>query len=256
MLLFIVTIILTISTFDCRILLAVTAVAAAALASLKPNWKIIWALMLVAMGLNTVNLILFYLFNPHIGCEFVGTCTELFRFTERLVMPAETLWYFAVRTLKVVAMFLVSLWLIFVVTPTQLAAGFNRVGLPYKLSMVFSIALRYLPDLIKDYKNISASIQARGLELGRKKTTLKAKIEGVVSIAVPLILSSFDDVGVIADALDLRGFGKNKKRTWYVETPYGRLDKICLVLAAVLAALTAAYMAYGVIVKPPMWYPF
>lgn len=96
--------------------------------------------------------------------------------------------------------------------------------------MVFSIALRYLPDLIKDYKNISASIQARGLELGRKKTTLKAKIEGVVSIAVPLILSSFDDVGVIADALDLRGFGKNKKRTWYVETPYGRLDKICLVL--------------------------
>ena len=111
-LLFIVTIILTISTFDCRILLAVTAVAAAALASLKPNWKIIWALMLVAMGLNTVNLILFYLFNPHIGCEFVGTCTELFRFTERLVMPAETLWYFAVRTLKVVAMFLVSLWLI------------------------------------------------------------------------------------------------------------------------------------------------
>ena len=255
-LLVIVTIILTISTFDCRILLAVTAVAAAALASLKPNWKIIWALMLVAMGLNTVNLILFYLFNPHIGCEFVGTCTELFRFTERLVMPAETLWYFAVRTLKVVAMFLVSLWLIFVVTPTQLAAGFNRVGLPYKLSMVFSIALRYLPDLIKDYKNISASIQARGLELGRKKTTLKAKIEGVVSIAVPLILSSFDDVGVIADALDLRGFGKNKKRTWYVETPYGRLDKICLVLAAVLAALTAAYMAYGVIVKPPMWYPF
>ena len=90
----------------------------------------------------------------------------------------------------------------------------------------------------------------------QKKTTLKAKIEGVVSIAVPLILSSFDDVGVIADALDLRGFGKNKKRTWYVETPYGRLDKICLVLAAVLAALTAAYMAYGVIVKPPMWYPF
>ena len=153
-------------------------------------------------------------------------------------------------------MFLVSLWLIFVVTPTQLAAGFNRIGLPYKLSMVFSIALRYLPDLIKDYKNISASIQARGLELGRKKTTLKAKIEGVVSIAVPLILSSFDDVGTIADALDLRGFGKNKKRTWYVETPYGRLDKICLVLTAVLAVLTAAYMAYGVIVKPPMWYPF
>ena len=35
--------------------------------------------------------------------------------------------------------------------------------------------------------------------------------------------------------------------------------KLCFMtrlLAAVLAVLTTAYMAYGVIVKPPMWYPF
>ena len=93
-LLFIVFTVLIIATFDFRILLAVTVISAAALVSLKPNWKLVGALMAVALGLNCVNLVLFYLFNPQIGSEFVGTSTELFRFSARLVMPAETLWYF------------------------------------------------------------------------------------------------------------------------------------------------------------------
>ena len=71
-LLFIVFTVLIIATFDFRILLAVTVISAAALVSLKPNWKLVGALMAVALGLNCVNLVLFYLFNPQIGSEFVG----------------------------------------------------------------------------------------------------------------------------------------------------------------------------------------
>ena len=66
-LLFIVFTVLIIATFDFRILLAVTVISAAALVSLKPNWKLVGALMAVALGLNYVNLVLFYLFNPQIG---------------------------------------------------------------------------------------------------------------------------------------------------------------------------------------------
>ncbi len=255
-LLFIVFTILTIATFDCRILLTITLMFSAALISLKPRAKLVFTLMAVALFLNLINLVLFYLFNPYIGSEFVGTSTVLFSFSKRLVMPAETLWYFAVRTLKVAAMFVVSLWLIFSVTPTQLAAGFNRIGMPYKIAMVFSIALRYLPDILQNYRNASDSIQARGMELDMKKTTLGAKIKGTVSIAGPLVLNTFDNVGTIADALDLRGFGKYKKRTWYVETPYETLDKIALGLVVLTALFTAGYIAYITIQKPLMWYPF
>lgn len=254
--LFIVFTILTIATFDFRILLAVAFVSGLALCSLKPNWKIIMGLMAVALGLNLINLILFYLFNPQIGTEFVGTHTELFRFSERLVMSAETLWYFAVRTLKVLAMFLVSLWLIFAVTPTQLAAGFNRIGVPYKIAMVFSIALRYLPNILQDYRNASASIQARGMELDLKRTSPGKKLRGMISIVGPLVLNTFDNVGVIANALDLRGFGKHKKRTWYVEAPYAALDKAAAVLAALTAVFTAVYIVYRIAKSPMMWYPF
>lgn len=254
--LFIVFTVLVIATFDFRILLLVTVVSTAALISLKPNWKIIGALMAVALGLNLINLVLFYIFNPKIGCEFVGTCTELFRFSDRLIMPAETLWYFLVRTLKVLAMFMVSLWLIFVVTPTQLAAGFNRIGIPYKIAMIFSIALRYLPNILQDYRNSSASIQARGMEMDLKKAGLKAKLKGIVAIVCPLVLNTFDNVGTIADALDLRGFGKHKKRTWYVETPYQTMDKIALGVVIVTGLFTIGYMIYTAVVHPMMWYPF
>lgn len=255
-LLFIVFTILIISTFDFRILFAVTILFSFALASLKPNWKIIIALMLVALLLNTVNLVLFYLFNPMIGTEFVGTTTILFRFSDYLAMPAETLWYFVVRTLKVLAMFIVSLWLIFVITPTQLAAGFNRIGMPYKIAIVFSIALRYLPNILQDYHNSSASIQARGMELDIKRVKLSTKVKGIIAIVGPLILTTFDKVGVIADALDLRGFGKNKKRTWYVEAPYGKLDRIAISLIIFTACFTAGYIIYRSVEKPMMWYPF
>lgn len=255
-LLFIVFTVLIIATFDLRILLPITILFAAALISLKPNPKIIIGLMAVAMGLNLVNLILFYLFNPQIGAEFVGTSTVLFHFSSRLVMPAETLWYFVVRSLKVLAMFMVSLWLIFVVTPTQLAAGFNRVGLPYKVAMIFSIALRYLPNILQDYRNISASIQARGMELSLKKVGIKAKVKGIVSIVGPLILGTFDKVGVIADALDLRGFGKYKTRTWYVEPPYGPPDKAALILVIFTGIFTLGYILHQAIAQPMMWYPF
>lgn len=255
-LLFIVFTVLIIATFDFRILLAATVISAAALVSLKPNWKLVGALMAVALGLNCVNLVLFYLFNPQIGSEFVGTSTELFRFSARLVMPAETLWYFFVRTVKVLAMFLVSLWLIFVVTPTQLAAGFNRIGMPYKVAMIFSIALRYLPNILQDYRNSSASIQARGLELDLKKTTLGAKLKGIISIVGPLVLNTFDNVGTIADALDLRGFGKYKTRTWYVEPPYGKMDKAAFAVAAATALFTVCYIIYRLVAQPMMWYPF
>ena len=122
--------------------------------------------------------------------------------------------------------------------------------------MIFSIALRYLPNILQDYRNASASIQARGLELDLKKTTLGAKLKGIVSIVGPLVLNTFDNVGTIADALDLRGFGKYKTRTWYVEPPYSGMDKAALAVAAAAALFTAGYIIYRLVMKPMMWYPF
>ena len=45
----------------------------------------------------------------------------------------------------------------------------NRIGVSYKISYSVSLALRYIPDIQREYKEISVAQQARGLELDKKK---------------------------------------------------------------------------------------
>ena len=75
---------------------------------------------------------------------------------------------------------------------------------------------------------------------------------------MPLIISSFDRIGNIANAMDLRGFGKGKKRTYYSEHEETKQDKIMKVCYLLTAAGILAIII-GRIVAPPeykMWKPW
>ena len=41
-----------------------------------------------------------------------------------------------------------------------------------------------------------------------------ARLKNSVNILLPLILTSLNRIDVISNAMELRGFGKNKKRSW------------------------------------------
>ena len=49
-----------------------------------------------------------------------------------------------------------------------------------------------------------------------------------MNILLPLILSSLARIDTISNAMELRGFGKKKKRTWYVSRPFARNDYLVL----------------------------
>ena len=57
-----------------------------------------------------------------------------------------------------------------------------------------------------------------------------------MSILLPLIMSSLARVDVISNAMELRGFGKKKRRTWYMQRPFRRNDYIAVALGAALLA--------------------
>ena len=85
----------------------------------------------------------------------------------------------------------------------------------YKISCSVALALRYIPDIQREYHDIAQSQQARGIGMS-KKASLVRRLKAASSILVPLILSGMDRIEVISNAMELRGFGKNKKRTWYM----------------------------------------
>ena len=78
-----------------------------------------------------------------------------------------------------------------------------------------ALALRYIPDIQREYHDIAQSQQARGIGMS-KKASLVRRLKVASSILIPLILSGMDRIEVISNAMELRGFGKNKKRTWYM----------------------------------------
>ena len=132
------------------------------------------------------------------------------------------------------------------------------MGLPYKLCSVVSLALRYIPDIGRDYTNIRISMQCRGVELDAKRASLMTRLKQTVLILVPLIITSFDRIGNIANAMDLRGFGKKKQRTYYSEHEPTKADNVFKVAYIIVAIFCVVYIAAKIIRPPEMtvWYPF
>ena len=59
---------------------------------------------------------------------------------------------------------------------------------------------------------------------------------------------------MITNAMDLRGFGKNKKRTWYVAEPLKRNDFIAIVFSVLILA---ASLVLGIVINGSrFWNPF
>lgn len=175
--------------------------------------------------MNFINFVLFYLVNPVIGTDMAGSTTVLGQFSTSYPITLETIIYMITRLLKIMGTLFISLWFVLIITPSQLASGLARLGVPYKVSTMFSLGLRYIPDVHRHFVDIRDSMQMRGLELDPKKTSLWKRIKANVQILLPLILVSFERVELIASAMDLRGYGQGKKRTYYTEVNTSILDK-------------------------------
>ena len=115
-----------------------------------------------------------------------------------------------------------------------------------------ALAMRYIPDTQNEYHDISLSQQARGVEMSKKEHLFK-RIAAAASIILPLILSGMDRIDVIANAMELRGFGKNRKRTWYMGRKFAPADIFCIIFGFMLVAFTTAY---SVLNGSRFWNPF
>lgn len=245
--LFLILIILLIATWDIRIILPLFVLGIVSLLSLHPNFKRIKPLIIFVVAMNLLNLLLMWLVEPDYGANVVGGSTVLGRLSSFYVFTAETFWYFFVRFTKFMATFLISLTFIQSITPSEFAAGLSKIHIPYKACFIVELAFRYIPDISRDFTNIKISMQARGVELDARKTKLHERLKQNVLILAPLIITSFDRVGNIANAMDLRGFGKGKTRTYYSEHEDGKGDRMMKPVVILLTIFTAAVIACNIV---------
>lgn len=224
-------------TYDTRVLIGLMLVSFACFRASRikiSEVRFILAFMLVFLLMN--NLFIF-LFDPNQGTALYGTRTVLFHLFLHYDVTAEQLFYMFNISLKYFVALPVAILFISATDPSEFAASLNSIGVPYRIGYAVSIALRYIPDIQRDYHSISQAQQARGVELGKKEKLLN-RLKNSVNILLPLILSSLQRIDVISNAMELRGFGKNKKRTWYVQRPFRRNDFLALALGVALLALS------------------
>lgn len=180
-----------------------------------------------------LNNLLIFLFAPQHGTEIYGSSHALFSFGGRYVLTAEQLFYHFNLVLKYLSTIPIVLLFVCTTNPSEFAASLNRIGVKYTIAYSVALALRYIPDIQREYHDISLAQQARGIEMSRKENLIK-RLKSASGILIPLILTSMDRIELISDAMELRGFGKGKKRTWYMARPFRGADIAAIVFCAVL----------------------
>ena len=230
-------------SYDIRAIAVIMALSLVFLRMSGIQFRQIKLMLLYVLLFLTLNFALTFVFSPTYGTEIYGTEHVLFTIFGRYVVTSEQMLYQATKTLKYASV--VPLGIIFFLStnPSELAASINRAGIHYKAAFAFSLTLRYFPDLIRDYQDIAAAQQSRGLDLS-KKERLGKRIKNILNITIPLIFSTLDRIDTISNTMDLRGFGKEKKRTWYAAKPLKRNDCIALAIALLLLLGTLALSAF------------
>lgn len=200
-----------------------------------------------------MNFVLTYLFSPQYGVEIYGTSHELFRFNARYVVTLEQLLYQVTKLMKYSSVIPLGMMFLLTTNPSEFAASLSGIGCSYKAAYALALTLRYFPDMIRDYNDIALAQQSRGLDLSKKEKTM-TRIKNVMNICVPLIFSTMDRIEVIGNAMDLRGFGKHKKRTWYSRKPMKVYDYLSMLFCA--AVLVGTLCISFFINHGRFWNPF
>jgi energy-coupling factor transport system permease protein len=109
----------------------------------------------------------------------------------------------------------------------DLLSPFKRFGFPaHEIAMMISIALRFIPTLIDETNRIMKAQASRGVDL--KEGSFKEKIVAILSLIVPLFVSSFQRAEELADAMEARGYVPSATRTRYKQLVHGLKDYIML----------------------------
>ncbi len=111
-------------------------------------------------------------------------------------------------------------------------------GYAHELSMMMTIALRFIPTLMEEADKIMKAQKARGADFETGGIFEKAR--NVVPILVPLFISSFKRADELAMAMDARCYRGGNNRTRLKELHYSPADKKAYLLTLAMAVLIIA----------------
>lgn len=152
-------------------------------------------------------------------------------------------------TVRIIALIFYSSLLTYTTSPTMLTDAIERLLSPLKIikinvhsvSMMMTIALRFIPTLIEEINIIMSAQKSRGAELETGSLAKRAK--ALVPIFIPLFVSSFRRAYELAYAMECRCYNGDNGRTRMKIMKMSLKDYVTLILIFLIIA-AVVYLSF------------
>ena len=146
----------------------------------------------------------------------------------------------AFMAIRIVLLIMGTSLMTYTTSPVMLSDAIERLLLPLKylkvpvheLSMMMTIAMRFIPTLIDETEKITNAQKARGADFETGNIIRRAR--ALIPILIPLIVSAFRRAEELADAMECRCYNGGDGRTRYKIYNFSMRDYIA---AAIMLAV-------------------
>lgn len=128
-----------------------------------------------------------------------------------------------------------SLLLILTTSPSDIVWALKKFGLPQRVGLAVSVALRYLPQMFERLNTLMQAVKVRGYDFTRPDKWYRLggwwdfavrMVRLLPILAVPLLIGSLSEVSILATVADARAFNVNKHRGSYREHEMHTRDRV------------------------------
>ncbi|GCE28282.1 hypothetical protein KDA_37660 [Dictyobacter alpinus] len=138
-----------------------------------------------------------------------------------------------------------TLILLLTTKPSEVIWAFYKFRMPAAVGLAFTVALRFLPQLIERTTVLLQVVQVRGYDLSRPGWRELNAWPGYLSrifavipiVTVPLLIGSLRSTSTTAMVVDARAFGTQQKRSFLHEHRLQKNDYLAISALALLAAI-------------------
>ena len=151
--------------------------------------------------------------------------------------------------LRVILLILISSALTYTTSPNDITDGLERLFSPLKfiglgnavhtMTMMMTIALRFIPTLVEETQKIMNAQKARGADF--ENGSLAQKIKAIIPILIPLLISSVRRAYDLAEAMESRCYNGGEGRTHLKQFKFALKDYVSFVLVVFCFAATILF---------------
>ncbi|MBR5544462.1 MAG: energy-coupling factor transporter transmembrane protein EcfT [Clostridia bacterium] len=136
--------------------------------------------------------------------------------------------------LRISLLIVMSTMLTYTTSPTSLTNGLDRIFAPFKkigldfhtVTMIMTIALRFIPTLIEEVDKIMSAQKSRGANF--EQGSLMKRAKALIPLFIPLLFNSIRRAYELANAMTCRCYNGGKGKTTMNALKFSRHDYLTL----------------------------